>query len=1767
MKRIASLSLALVICATVASIFFYKRAHAATQYTWNVGSGAFSTASNWNPARTSPAADDILVFNTAGAITLTNVTTQTIGQLSVGGGAQVTFQAGTPGAQTLTISGGANALDIAAGAQLNVSGVTNVLNINLTSGTSGRVAGSMTFTDAAHRLTGFSASPIAFKSGSTFTAGAGFSGNAFGTANLNSINFENGSTYVGLAGSNPFGAGQPNSVVVFQSGSLYSFQQNAAPSFSGRTYANFEINAATYSQTSAGGNPFTVDNLTVTAGVAHLQLTNVTIKGNVSVASGATLDFNPAAVAAIGFSGTSAQTVTNSGTLTFNNLSNITVGNTAGVSLNSALTWPGTNVVNAGATLATGAALTNSGTMTVNGTFQLNQGGSALGNNFVYNAATGTLKFNNSSGSFAVTGTPVFWPAASGPQNVNVAGSGGITMNVARTVGTLFQYAAGVSGAGNLTLTGTTQVNTGGFVSGSPTYGGVSSLLKYNTGGTYNRNGEWLPGATSGAGYPTHVQLSNNTTLDLVNASNSPYQMAGDLTIDIGSTMQLSLSGLTNPLTIFGSVNNDGTFTLANTAGGDVNVGGNWNNNGAFNNNGRTVNLNGSIGQAISGNSNFFNLTKNTAVAQTLTFAAGSTQTVTNLLTLNGAAGNLLSLRSSVSGTQWKINAPSTQSVNFVDVKDSDASGGTVITPGSSVDSLNNINWIFAAADYTVTTTGNAIVVTDVSGNSDTLAVSEPGASQITFAAAGRNFSVDGGPFINGNSGNLSLTGVNSITVNQENGNDTLNMSAFATMLPSLTINGGNGDDVVNLNGSLSFLPASNLDLDLQNDTGAPGIDSVNIAASAQVVLSTTGTATIKASRNFTMAASSLLQVADGVLTIEGNQQGVATVGDFNGVDLIGGKIQTVGAGNVFIKGTGGAGDFIENVGVKLSAGGTVHANATGALDVQGTGGNGTGSATAGQSNLGFYATGSGSKVDSTSAAITITGTGGTTNDNNVIGITLDELAVVETDGAGTLTITGNGGTVNGGSTTFVNSGGIFITPGDVNGDGGSVKSTGTGANAGAIILNGTATNGGNGAAQGVRVDAPGLVSSVDGSITITGTGAACGNACLGTSIRGPVSATGTGAISLTGTGAASTGAFPTHGVNVRSGGNVTTVNGNITIDGTGGNGADNAGFNLASAGSGILQTTGTGNITAIADIMKIGPGAGATINAGTRTVTLRDKTGVAINLGSAADPTGGPLGLSDAELDRITLAGTINIGNTNSGGITVSAPITRPTASNLVLTSGANIDLPSSLNSNGGDVSLLPTTNNFASGSGVDVTTSATTTLTLAAFKNLTTVINSTTVDTGYTQLNVAGRINLNNAQLALSGSHTPAVNDQFIIVNNDGTDPIVGTFNSLPQGAVIPNFLGSALSARISYVGGDGNDAVIVVNSPTASPSSISGQIVDTGGLPVEGAAVRLNGTQNRLTMSDKLGNYHFDNVETGGFYSVTPTRVNYSFNPVQRNFSQLASNTEAIFTGTAAGTFFNPLDTTEYFVRQQYLDFLGREPDEAGLTFWVNNIESCGQDFNCRAAKREDTSAAFFLSIEFHETGYLAYRVHQTAFGDLPGAPVPVDFNTFGADSAKLSEGLVVNATGWQDKLEANKQAFLAEFVARARFATAYPITLTPSDFVARLAETAGVTLTTSERQVAIAEFGDAQDSANVSARARALRRIAESASLDAKERNSAFVLLQYFGYLGRDPNAPPDGNFNGYQFWLDKLESFHGDFRRAEMVKSFLVAGEYRGRFPR
>ena len=254
-------------------------------------------------------------------------------------------------------------------------------------------------------------------------------------------------------------------------------------------------------------------------------------------------------------------------------------------------------------------------------------------------------------------------------------------------------------------------------------------------------------------------------------------------------------------------------------------------------------------------------------------------------------------------------------------------------------------------------------------------------------------------------------------------------------------------------------------------------------------------------------------------------------------------------------------------------------------------------------------------------------------------------------------------------------------------------------------------------------------------------------------------------------------------------------------------------------------------------------------------------------------------------------------------------------------------------------------------------------------------------------------------------------------------------------------------------------------------------------------------------------------------------------------------------------------NPVDASAFFVRQHYHDFLNREPDPSGLQFWIENIESCGADVQCREVKRIDTSAAFFLSIEFQRTGFLVYRLYKAALPEkdyrLRSLPRYLEFVR---DTQEIGRGVVVGRDGWEQTLEANTALLLDDFISRPEFGLNYPESLLPNEYVDRLNAQAGSPLTQVERDQLVAGLFLGTET-----RASVLRKVAEHPEFTRRELSRAFVYMQYVGYMRRAPNEAPDTDFTGFDFWLSKLEQFGGDYRRAEMVKAFVSSIEYRARF--
>jgi hypothetical protein len=272
-------------------------------------------------------------------------------------------------------------------------------------------------------------------------------------------------------------------------------------------------------------------------------------------------------------------------------------------------------------------------------------------------------------------------------------------------------------------------------------------------------------------------------------------------------------------------------------------------------------------------------------------------------------------------------------------------------------------------------------------------------------------------------------------------------------------------------------------------------------------------------------------------------------------------------------------------------------------------------------------------------------------------------------------------------------------------------------------------------------------------------------------------------------------------------------------------------------------------------------------------------------------------------------------------------------------------------------------------------------------------------------------------------------------------------------------------------------------------------------------------------------------------------------------------------------------NPIDDAREFVRWQYKDFLGREPDGPGWDHWTGEITMCSNPANrfagesepqCIERKRANTSAAFFLSPEHANTSYFVLRVYRGSLGRMPkfgGDTTPQSEYT--RDRATVSNGIVVNNALAPNVINANKQAFVNEFVTRAEFLSIYG-SLTNTQYVDKLFQTTGVNPSSNERQALIDELN-----ANApNARASVLFKVVDGTTTITDGAlifnttygqafynnlfNAAFVQVEYFGYLQRDPD---DG---GYNFWLGKLNQF-GNWVDAQMVLAFIKSPEYRSRF--
>ncbi|MGI9105986.1 MAG: S8 family serine peptidase [Pyrinomonadaceae bacterium] len=263
-----------------------------------------------------------------------------------------------------------------------------------------------------------------------------------------------------------------------------------------------------------------------------------------------------------------------------------------------------------------------------------------------------------------------------------------------------------------------------------------------------------------------------------------------------------------------------------------------------------------------------------------------------------------------------------------------------------------------------------------------------------------------------------------------------------------------------------------------------------------------------------------------------------------------------------------------------------------------------------------------------------------------------------------------------------------------------------------------------------------------------------------------------------------------------------------------------------------------------------------------------------------------------------------------------------------------------------------------------------------------------------------------------------------------------------------------------------------------------------------------------------------------------------------PTNGDLGTQSTATLTVTDNDSAPTSVNPIDGNRFFVRMQYIDFLNREPEQAGWDAWTGVLDRCPNVQNDPSCDRITVSSSFFRSDEFQLKGYFVYRFYTASLGRRPS------YLELTRDSQR-----VTGATA--EEVNARRTAFTDEWVLRPEFGSrydglsnaAYVDTLLQTSGVGNSITTAGVAYT---RDQLVSQLDD-----GTRTRAATLRLIVESDQEYAREYNGAFVALEYFGYLRRDADE------GGYQGWLNYLNSNPQDYRT--MVGGFLNSVEYRLRF--
>ncbi|HSE26109.1 MAG TPA: FG-GAP-like repeat-containing protein, partial [Pyrinomonadaceae bacterium] len=541
------------------------------------------------------------------------------------------------------------------------------------------------------------------------------------------------------------------------------------------------------------------------------------------------------------------------------------------------------------------------------------------------------------------------------------------------------------------------------------------------------------------------------------------------------------------------------------------------------------------------------------------------------------------------------------------------------------------------------------------------------------------------------------------------------------------------------------------------------------------------------------------------------------------------------------------------------------------------------------------------------------------------------------------------------------------------------------------------------------------------------------------------------------------------------------------------------------------------------------------------------------------------------------------------SGQCTVTSP--SPATVHLTGAGSCNITAKQAGDANYNAAADVPQSFNIAGAATTTAVTSSVNPSALAESVTFTATVSpapNTTTPTGTIQFkdgggNLGSPVPLNGSGVATLTTSALRAGMHAITAEYSGDTNFLGSTGTLSGGQLVTNRPLIAFSQSDFNVNENGDFVTITVNRSGDTSPAVDVDYAtpdDSAAMTVLPCATASGVASPRCDFTTALGTLKFAAGETSKTFKVLISQD--SFVEGNETFTLSLSNltggaafaqpsdanaTVTITDDDLTPSTTNPIDDAQNFVRQHYHDFLNREPDADGLNFWTKEITDCGSDQSCIEVKRVNVSAAFFISTEFQNSGYYVERIWKTSFGDInsPTVPVPIRFTNFLRDSQEVGAGVVVGEGNWEMQIDNNKSAFALAFVQRSAFLSRYPALTSATAFVDALDNNAGNVLSDSERSSLITELSP--NPADPSLRASVLRKIADNATLQELEFNHAFALMEYFGYLRRDPDAAPEAglNFAGYNFWLNKLNEFNGNFVNAEMVKAFIISDEYRQRF--